>query len=137
MSMYSNQPMHNIVRDYNKSQGTTHPSDLSNQIIRDYNLRYVTIENSSTRPIGVAVVAYATGPIPQILFSLAGGEIKHLGVNSHGGPMQYVWLLDLQTKKPVGSATPLQSNANSFVLRDGVNKWWIQYFKRPSYSPAF
>jgi hypothetical protein len=127
---------YNIVRDYDKVQGTTHPSDLSYQIIRDYNLRYVTIENSSTRPIGIAINTYGTGPVPPILFTLVGGEIKHLGVNDHGGPMQFIWMLDLQTKQPVGSPAPLRSNSNQFVLRDGLNKWFVHYFGRPSYSAA-
>jgi len=127
---------YNIVRDYDKAQGTTHPSDLSYQIIRDYGLRYVTIENSSVRPIGIAVNTYSSGPIPPIGFTLVGGEIKHLGVNDHGGPTQFIWILDLQTKKPVGQPSPMRSNSNQFVLRDGINKWFIHYFARPSYSAA-
>lgn len=127
---------YNLVRDYDKAQGTTHPSDLSYQIIRDYNLRYITIENSSVRPIGVAIKTYASGPVPPILFTLVGGEIKHLGINEHGGPMQYVWLLDIETKNPIGTPSAIRSNSNQLVLRDGINKWFIQYFYRPSYSAA-
>lgn len=127
---------YNIVRDYDKAQGTTHPADLSYQIIRDYGLRYVTVQNSSTRPIGIAITTYANGPVPPILFSLVGGEIKHLGVNDHGGPMQFIWMLDLQTKQPVGSPAPMRSNANDFVLRDGLNKWFVHYFRRATYAAA-
>ena len=127
---------YNIVRDYDKAQGTTHPADLSYQIIRDYGLRYITIENSSVRPIGIAIKTYASGPTPPILFTLVGGEIKHLGINEHGGPMQYVWMLDIETKNPVGRPSPVNSNSNQLVLRDGINKWFIQYYYRPSYSAA-
>ena len=34
--------IYNTVRDYNITQGVTHPSDLTTQIIRDYNIRYIT-----------------------------------------------------------------------------------------------
>lgn len=132
--MYSAQPNHSLVRNWNQSQGVTHPTDLSYQIIRDYGLRYVSIQNSSTRPIGVAVMSYMSGPVPPILFTLAAGEIRPLGINSHGGPPQYLWLLDVQTQQPVGTPTILASDGQDFVLRDGVNKWWVQKFKRASYS---
>lgn len=136
MSMYSAQNNHNIVRNYDKAQGTTHPADLSYQTIRDYNIRYITVENSSSRPIGVAITPYLSGPTPPILFTLAGGEIKHLGINTHGGPPQYIWLLDVQTHQPSGNATHIRSNSNSLVIRDGLNKQFIQFFIRPSYSAA-
>jgi len=127
---------YNIVRDYNKLQGTTHPSDLAYQIIRDYHNRYVTVENSSPRPIGVGITSYCTGPVPPILFTLAGGEIRHLAINTRGGPMQYMWILDLQTKKSVSNSYPFRTDGNQFVLRDGLNKWFVQTFKRASYSAA-
>jgi hypothetical protein len=134
--MYSAQNTHNIVRDYDKAQGTTHPADLSYQIIRDYNIRYITVENSSPRPVGVAITTYLSGPTPPILFTLAGGEIKHLGINTHGGPPQYIWLLDVQTLKETGNPTHIRSNSNQLVIRDGLNKQFIQFFIRPSYSAA-
>ncbi len=132
--MYSSRPIHNIVREYNKSQGTTHPADLSYQILRDYNVRYITVENSSLRNIGIAVTSYLSGPAPTILRYLKGGEIIHLGINSQGSYPQFLWILDPETKRPVGTPENIKSNSNSLVLRDGVNKWWIQYFKRPSYA---
>ena len=133
---YSNEPLHNIVRDYNLDQGTTHPSDLSYQILRDYNVRYITVQNSSNRPIGVSITPYISGPTPEIGFILEGGEIKHLGINCHGGPVQYIWMIDIQTLKPVGAPTWLRSDANDFVLRDGVTKCFISFFKRPSYAAS-
>jgi len=134
--MYSSQPRHNIIRDYDKTQGTTHPSDLAYQILRDYHVRYITIQNSSTRPIGVAITTYISGPTPEVLFSLSGGEIKHLGINSHGGPPQFIWILDLQTGLSVSSPTALKSDSNAFVLRDGINKWWVNFYSFPSYAAA-
>ena len=134
--MYSHLPDSNIRRDYDKAQGTTHPTDLSYQIIRDTGLRYITVQNSSPRPVGFAITTYINGPTPPILASLAGGEIKHLGINSHGGPPQFIWVLDVQTHMPISEPTSLRSDAQDFVLRDGVNKWWVQSFRRPSFSPA-
>lgn len=136
MSMYSNFPYQNITRDYEKAQGVTHPTDLSYQIPRDVNIRYITIQNSSTRPIAFAITSYLSGPTPPILSTLVAGEIKHLGVNSHGGPPQNIWILDPQTALPVGSPTCIRSDANDLVLRDGVNKWWVNFFKRPSFAAA-
>lgn len=129
----SNKGYMNIVRDYNKAQGITHPGDLSYQIIRDYHIRHVSIENSGTRPIGVAITPYINGPIPKIRFTLDAGEIKHVGINSQGGPAQMIWMLDPQSGKPVNHPECLRRDANSFVLRDGLNKWYIQFFKFPSY----
>ena len=136
MSMYTAQPTHNIVRDYDQAQGTTHPTDLSYQIIRDYNLRYITVQNSATRPVGIAITPYLSGPTPPILFTLAAGEIKHLGINSQGASPQYIWLLSVQTLMPTGAPTTIRSTSNDLVVRDGLNKQWIQFFSRPSYSAA-
>ena len=136
-SAYGSLGLHNIVRDYDKAQGTTHPADLSYQIIRDINLRYVTVENSSTRPVGVAIMPYLTGPVPPIKFILEGGEIKHLGINSQGGPDQTIWLLDVNSKQPLGNPTMLHRHVNQFVVRQGLNNYFIQFFVRPSYRAAF
>ena len=125
----------NQVRDYNVTQGMSHPSNL--QILRDYGVRYVTVENSSTEPIGVAISASGLPErVPPINFSLAGGEIRHLGINSFGGPMQFIHIIDLQTKRRVADPYAFRTDANQFVLRDGINKWFVHSFKRPSYSPA-
>lgn len=135
-NIYSHQNNHNIVRDYEKLQGVTHPTDLSYQIIRDINSRYITVENSAARPMGIAITDYLSGPTPQILFTLGPGEIKHLGINSQGGPPQYIWILSVQTGLPIGAPTCLRRDVNQFVVRDGLNKAFIHFFKRPSYSAA-
>lgn len=129
-------PVHNITRDWAKAQGMSHPTDSAYQIRRDVGLRYVTVENSAVRPIGCAVTTYSSGETPPILFSLAPGEIKHLGINSHGGPPQFLWMLDLTTGLPVGENAIFQTNSNQMVLRDGLNKWYVHYFSRPSYAAA-
>lgn len=124
----------NTVRWWNKAQGITHPTDLSNQIYRDYGLRYVSIENSATRPIGIGITSYASGPIPAILHTLRAGQIVPIGINSQGQADQFLWLLNTQTGQPVGQPSILQRVSNQFVIRDGLNKWWVQAFSRPSYS---
>ncbi len=126
----------NIIRSWEMSQGVSSAQDLSYQIIRDYNIRYITVQNSSPHPVGVGITTYISGPTPQIRFMLAAGEIKHLGINSIGSPMQYIWLLDVQTSLPVSEPTALRTDANDFVLRNGINKWFVQFFHRPSYAAA-
>lgn len=120
---------YNIVRDWNKAQGMTHPSDEHIQIRRDIDIRRISVENSSERSISVAIMPYYDGPLPDPQFTLKGGEIKNVGVNLFDGPMQYIHILDPITKKPVGKPYALRHDANSFVLRDGVNMWLVQPFK--------
>ena len=131
---YSHQSNHNILRDYARLQGMSHPADSAYQILRDYHIRYITIENSGMSPVGVAITSYYDGETPPITFSLCGGEIKHLGVNSHGSNPQFIWLLDLKTGERVGAQTIIKSNSNQYVIRDGLNKKWIQTFHRVGYS---
>lgn len=130
-------PLHNIVRDYDKSQGTTHATDLSYQIVRDYHVRHVSIENSAVSPIGVGITAYASGPTPDVRLVLQPGEIRHVAINSHGSNMQFLWILDLQTRRVAGEPYAFRTDANQFVIRDGLNKYWVHAFKSPSYSAAF
>lgn len=127
-----------MVRDYNVAQGVTHPSDLTNQIIRDYNIRYVTVENSSTsRVVGISIAnSYERDPVPPIKFSLAPGEIRHIGINSIGEQMQYIHIIDLKTKNHLGEPYPFRTDANQFVLREGINKWNVSAFRRPSYNAS-
>jgi len=125
----------NTVRDYNVLQGMTHPSNL--QILRDYGIRYVTIENSSTEPIGISITNSGLADrTPPINFSLAGGEVRHIGINSFGGPMQFIHIIDLKTRRRVADPYAFRTDSNQFVLRNGINKWFVQPFKRPSYSAA-
>ena len=127
-----------VVRDYNVAQGYTHPSDSTHQIIRDINLRYVTVENSSPyTPVGIAIAdSWEIHPIPPINFSLAPGEIRHIGINPFGENMQYIHILDLKTKRHIGQPSEFRTNSNQFVLREGINKWFVDYFRRPSYTAS-
>jgi hypothetical protein len=142
----------NIVRDWNQLQGYTNPADEMVQIRRDLNSRRVSIENSSERPIGVAITSFYTVPswneepnrtnpptqlnlAPKLLpnFYLAGGEVKYIAINTMDGPMQYVHLLDPDTGLPVSNPTPFTTGANQFVLRDGIQKWWVQRFAQRNF----
>lgn len=129
---------YNIVRDWNKLQGVTSPTDLSYTIQRDLNTRHVTIENSSPRCIGVAIESFymSCKDLP-IRFVMRGGEIRDLGINPIGGPQQYLYFIDPQTKRQVGHPAALQWNSDSYVLRDGLNGWFVQYYSHPSYRAAF
>jgi len=134
---HSLRPSYNIVRNWEENQGITNAADLSYQIIRDYNIRHISVQNSSPkRAIGIAITPYSEGPLPPILYVMMPGEIKHLGINSQGGPVQFLWLIDAETKLPIGSTVPLRRDVNEFVIRDGLNKAFVQFFKSPSYSAA-
>ncbi len=134
--MYSSWGNYNSVSDYDKLQGTTNPADLAYQIPRDIGARYITVENSGLRPIKVAITTYVYGETPPALFTLHAGEIKHLGINSHGSTPQYIWILGYETGEPVSQPTLIRSNSNQLVLRDGINKWFVHFFHRPSFSAA-
>ena len=127
----------NNVLDYNKLQGTNNPTDLSTQILRDPNYRYVTLQNSSYRPVGIGITTYYTGTVPSIRFILEPGLTRYLGINSQGEAAQYIWTLDPETGNQVGSPNILSAVSNDFILRDGINGWNVQNFTRPSYRAAF
>lgn len=126
----------NIVRDWDKAQGFTHPTDEHIQIRRDINIRRVSLENSSLRPIGIGITSYFGDPLPKAQFYLAPGEVRSIGINSIGSPMQYINLLDPGNGKLVGEPAPFRTDANTFVLRDGENKWWVQAFQTTAFRPA-
>lgn len=139
MSLYERPATYNIVRDYNISQGVSHPSDLSPQIVRNINLRYVTVENSSPfAPISIAITdSERTRQIPPINFSLGPGAVKHIGINQPGEPMQFIHMLSYETGKYLGDPYPFRTDANQFVLRHGINKWFVDAFYRAGYRAAF
>ena len=129
----------NKVLDYNVLQGVSHPSDLSTRIIRDINYRYITIENSSDeKTVGIAITnSMMTNHTPPIAFRLAPGEIRHLAVNSPGlSVIQAIHMIDPVNGQFLGDPSVIQS-PNSYVIRHGLNKFWIQGFTRPSYRAAF
>jgi hypothetical protein len=124
---------YNIVRDWNKVQGMTHPSDEHAQIRRDIDVRRISVENSSERSISIAIMPYYQGPIPNPQFTLSGGEIKNIAVNLPDGPLQYIHIIDPISKGIVGKPFGLRTDSNSFVLRDGLNMWFVQAFKTYGY----
>ncbi len=128
----------NAVRDYNVAQGVSNPADLSLQIIRDISIRYVTVENSSPfATIGISVAeSPEIFPVPPIKFTLKPGEIRHLGINTIGEQMQFIHMIDLETNTHLGTPYPFRTNANQFVLRQGINKWFVDGFHRPSFNAA-
>lgn len=123
----------NIVRDYNKVQGVTHPTDLSLQIIRDVNVRYITLQNSSTNVIAFVILNEESTEFPEDWMILNPSEIRHLAINPHGSDAQYLVLADPMSNPPkiMSSEIYLRSNSNDFVIRAGINKWWVDFFYRP------
>lgn len=123
----------NIVRDWNKLQGFTSPTDTHIQIKRDLNSRYVTLENSSQRPVGIAITTYYGDPLPKLQFILDGGEVKNIGINPIGSAMQFIHILDPVNGERIGSCTSFRTDCNQFVLRDGLNGWFVQCFQRTAF----
>jgi hypothetical protein len=119
----------NTVRDWNKLQGISSPTDHSFQIRRELGSRYVSIQNSSARPISVAITTYYSGPTPVKQMTFKPGEIKSIGINGYGDPMQFIYILDPQNGKILGQPYAFRTDANTFVLRDGENKWWVDTFR--------
>lgn len=140
MQNYFNQhsyyPHSNIVRDYNKNQGVTHPSDIIRTVPRDYSTRKISIENSSVNDVLVAIVAYVDGPVPENTIYLKGGEVRYFSINPQGTNPQYLWILNAENKLVMNYPALIKSTANSLVLREGVNKWNVQYFYYPSLTAA-
>ncbi len=134
MTQYSKMPPHNIVRDWNKAQGFTSSQDSTHQIIRDLDIRLVSIQNSSTRPIGIAITNYSLGPDPPIKMFIGPGQTRDLGINSYGSYPQFLWLFDSVTKAIAGKVFCIKNDANWFVLREGLNEFWVQSFRTGTYS---
>jgi hypothetical protein len=124
------------VRDYNKNQGVTHPSDNIGTIPRDYHTRLISVENSSTDNILIAITAYVDGPTPKNTIYIKGGQVRFLSVNPHGTNPQYLWILNADNKFVMNYPSLIKSTANSLVLRKGINKWNVQYFYYPSLTAA-
>lgn len=125
----------NIVRDYRKVQGMTNPSDSHIQPIRDLGVREVSIENSGNRTIGVALMLYPfeavrdkTAEKPDVQFWIKPKSIKFLAVNPPDCPLQFIHLFDTN-KNYIGQGGILRTDANQFVIRDGINETFIQYFR--------
>jgi len=124
-----------ICRDWRMAQGFTDVSDEITCLRRDIDIRHVAIENSSPdNAIGVGVTVYYEGPIPKPNFRLIPGERKDIGINSIGEPMQYLWILDLKSGKPVGPPTAFRTDCNQFVLRQGLQKWFVHTFQTAGYK---
>ena len=128
----------NKRKNYPKLEAVVNPADLSYQIKRDINVRYITVENSSTKnPIGVYLgLSEQTVANPKIDFILQPGQIMHLGVNPMNTVDQFIHLVNPETWKECGPSMVLRHNANQFVLRDGVNMWYVAPFYRAGFRPA-
>lgn len=125
---------YNKIRDWNKLQGMTDPSDEIIQIRRDLNHRYVSLENSSPNPVGIAITTYyCSKETPKLNFVIKGGEIKHLAINTIDGPMQFIHFINIDTGKSIGSPTSFRTDANQFVLRQGMSGWFVQAFYRAGF----
>ena len=131
MDWYSPERAINIARDWNMAQGFSNPADETAMIRRDIDLRKVSIENSSPdRSVGCAITTYYEGPHPKIQFRLGPGEIKYVGINSFGSSMQFLWYMDIESKTRLGSPVAFRTDSNQYVLRQGLQKWYVHFFQQ-------
>ena len=124
-------PDRSKVWDWNKTQGYEFAGDFNPR--RDINCRRVSIENSGDNPVLGAVVLYNIGPTPPVQFALGAKEVRYFGINPPDEEPQYLWLLDVQSKKPVSTPCILATNGQQFVIREGLNKWWVQKFHKATF----
>jgi hypothetical protein len=124
-----------VCRDWNMAQGFSNPADETVMIRRDLNIRKVSVENSSPdQGVGCAVTTYYEGPLPKIQFRLSPGEVKYIGINSIGSPMQFLWYVDLKSGKPLGTPIAFRTDCNQFVLRQGLQKWFCHTFQTAGFK---
>lgn len=129
------QEEHNVVVDFNKLQGVAHPADLF-YIPRSLNSRYITVENGSCKYVSIVIdtnVNQTNEVKNEMMFTLRPLETKFLGINASGEQAQFIHIYNPQTKKLIGDPEILGRDTNSFVIREGINKYWIQRFSRPGY----
>jgi hypothetical protein len=119
----------NIVKDNNVLQAVTSPGDLLVRQRWNIHVRPISIQNSSRTPVRVVINNVIDDyTVDARSFMLAGLEIKNVAVNSQGGMPQYIHLLDFKTNLPVSKPCIIERTANAFVLRDGLNMWFVQRF---------
>lgn len=125
-------PTRNVVRDYEKLQGISHPADLIGRIPRSLDTRLISIENSSCRPVAIGI-SINISEVPPAILLLHPLQTKYLGVNPMGEADQFIHILNPKTGAPVGDPEIIARNANAFVLRDGETKWWVSKMSRPGF----
>ena len=112
------------------AQGFSNPPDETVMIRRDIDIRKVSVENSSPDvTVACAITTYFEGPRPRAQFCLAPGEVKYVAINTIGGPMQYLWYMDLRSGSPLGTPLAFRTDCNQFVLRHGLNRWFVHAFQ--------
>jgi len=121
----------NKVRDYNKLQGYTNYTDRDVQIVRDINHRLVIVENSGDEIIEIAISSYPLNecsPNPQKNFTLYPKRSKAVALNSVGEDMQYIYIY--RDGLLVNQPTALRWDSNNVVIRQGLDFYFVQFFRK-------
>lgn len=116
--------VYNKVKNYELLQGVVHPTDHG--VRRDLSSKRISVENSGDRPISVRISADFYGD--EMNFTLRGGETKFVAINAVGDGAQYITLHHPITKERLSKPTVLSRESNQFVLRDGINNWFVHKF---------
>lgn len=123
----------NLVKDYNLYQGVYHPSD-SHVARRSLNVRRVLIENTGSLEVSVRISSTMYGR--KTNFSLGPGEGKFIGINPIGEGPQYITIHHPLTGERVSNPTPLSRDSNQFVIREGMNNYFIHKFYSASLNAS-
>lgn len=118
-----------MFRNWNLLQGY---GDVSDEIVytrRDINSRKISIENS-----GYSEVLFTISPyydkIGVNYKKLKPHEVFYAAVNTVDDEPQYIFLISTKDKKVIGGPFQIRSDANQYVIRQGLNKWYIQPFQQ-------
>lgn len=129
--LVENEPKLNIVKDYNMLQGFSDVSENAYTIQRDINTRCISVENSSPMSkVGIAIVNVLTHDLPPVMKVIEPRDTLYLAINPPECTPQYLWILHPVTGKQLGTPIILETNSNQFVLREGLNNWFVQRYKR-------
>lgn len=127
------EPVVNIVKDYRTLENQQDPGMVS--LRQNINTRHIRIENSSTKDVLIGINTYSDyryRPKPQFL--LRGGEVRDLAINMPGQISQWIWMYSPITGRVLGDPHITKWFANTYVIREGENRFWLSEFNNRGYN---
>lgn len=126
----------NVVKDYKMLENHPDPGQVT--LRQNISTKHVRIENSSYSDVLVGIdITRDPHHAPKPKFMLYGGQVKDLAVNMPGERLQFIWLFDPKTGKPINDPHPMRYQTNLFVVIEGLNRWWVMDFQHKGYRGQF
>lgn len=126
----------NKIYNHFSLQGVSYQSQLKYQPRRVLGTKHISIENSS--PTDLAHFAITNNHVEEdasalTTITLGPGKSVQLSVNAPGETPQFIHILNKSSKYIgesfcLGPSYAIRSDAQSFVLRHGLNSWFVQPF---------